>query len=326
MGTLKLGIISDIHHACPAEQARGPDYEYRGLANPLLRWSVLLYRRHIWLRDPLHQGHLLDQFLACPDPFDLVVANGDYSCDTAFVGLSDDAAFASACECIGRLRSKHAGRFRAVMGDHELGKFSLIGRHGGMRLASFRRAITGLQLEPLWTADLGRYTLLGVTSSLLALPALKEETLPEERHDWERLRREHLAAIDTELRRISGQQNQRLLLFCHDPTALPFLWRETRMPEVASRLEQTLIGHLHSPLILQASRWLKGMPELRFMGHTARRLSRALRKARDWQPFKIRLCPSLAGVELLKDGGFLTVHLDPDAASAPRFTCHRVRR
>jgi hypothetical protein len=319
-----LGILSDIHYASAAEQARGPDYEMAGIRNPLLRMLVRFYRRFIWLRDPLGQNHLLDAFLDRATQWDFVVANGDYSCDTACLGVSDDAACQSVRACLDKLRQRFGERLRANYGDHELGKVSFFGGRGGMRLASWRRARQELGLEPFWRVEAGNYVLLGVASSLVALPVFEPDTLPSERGEWERLRAEHLA----EVRRVFAglRPNQKVLLFCHDPSALPFLWRE---PEVQARLEQieqTVIGHLHSKLVLWKSRRLAGMPRLRFLGHTANRLSTALREARYWRPFNVRLCPSLAGIELLKDGGYLTATLDAEADRPARFEFHPLPR
>src|ERR1019366_1505706 len=139
MRTCTLGILSDIHYAGPAEQARGKDYELKGIANPLTRFLCHFYRHFIWLREPLHKNYLLDQFLEQAGDFDYVIANGDYSCDSAFVGLSDDAACESARLCLDKLRQRFGARLRANYGDHELGKFTLFGKRGGMRLASWRR-------------------------------------------------------------------------------------------------------------------------------------------------------------------------------------------
>ena len=103
-----------------------------------------------------------------------------------------------------------------------------------------------------------------------------------------------------------------IVLFCHDPSALPFL---RRVPEIARRLgdiRATVIGHLHSPLLLAMGRGLAGMPRLRWAGNTVRRYTAALNEARCWREFKVRLCPSPAGVQLLKDGGYLTLEFAPD--------------
>lgn len=322
--TCTLGILSDIHYASAAEQARGPSYEFVGIRNSALRRLVWCYRHFFWLRAPLSQNYLLDQFLDRAVGFDYVIANGDYSCNTASVGASDDAAAQSVRECLGRLRSAFADKLFATFGDHELGKVSFFGGRGGMRLASWHRARHELGLEPLWQLDLGNYVLVGVVSSLIALPVFEADTLPEERPEWERLREEHLRLIAGVFASLKPQQ--RVLLFCHDPTALPFLGRA---PEVAAHLPQieyTIIGHLHSSLILWKSRWLSGMPKINFLGHTAKRLSSALRDARHWRPFHVRLCPSLAGIELLKDGGYLTATLDLEARVPARIQFHPLCR
>lgn len=323
-GHCTLGILSDIHYACNAEQARGTDYETAGIHNPLLRRLVWFYRYFIWLRAPMRQNYLLDHFLQQSAGFDYVIANGDYSCNSAFVGVSDDAAAESVRECLGKLRGAFDGRFLATFGDHELGKVSFFGGQGGMRLASWHRARGELGLAPFWQMQLGQYVVLGVVSSLIALPIFEPDTLPAERPEWERLRAEHLQAINQAFDGV--KPDQRVLLFCHDPTALPFLRQQ---PAVAARLPQiecTIIGHLHSRLILWKSAWLAGMPKITFLGHTAKRLSAALRQARDWRPFHVRLCPSLAGIELLKDGGYLTADLDPEARAPLRFVFHPLAR
>jgi hypothetical protein len=323
-GTCSLGILSDIHFASAAEQARGRDYEYRDLSNPCVRLLLRMHRRFVWMREPFQQNHLLDRFIQDASGCDYVIANGDYSCNTAFVGVSDDAACQSARECLQKLRLKFNPHFLAVFGDHELGKVSFVGGRGGMRLASWHRARAELGLEPFWRLELGNYVLIGVVSSLVALPAFEADTIPEERAEWARLRAEHLAEIVRAFGALAPQQ--RVLLFCHDPTALPFLWREPMVRARLNQLEQTIIGHLHTKLVLRQARLLAGMPVLGFLGHTARRMSIALREARHWSPFKVRLCPALAGVELLKDGGYLTAELALDAQHAARFQFHALAR
>jgi hypothetical protein len=323
---VRLAILSDIHYASTAEEARGEDYEYRYLPNPFLRLIVRIYRRYYWLRYPLRQNYLLDRFLeqAVALRPDYVIANGDFAVNTAFLGLSDDAAFQSASECLDKLRTKFGPSFRATYGDHELGKLSFFGGHGGMRIESWRRARENLGMEPFWRLSLGNYLLVGVVSSLLALPVYISETLPEEREEWQRLRAAHLAEIR---QAFSGlRPEQRVLLFCHDPTALPFLWQEDCIRQKLSQFEQTIIGHLHSTLVLRQSRILAGIPRIGFLGNTARRLSTALRQAKDWQPFKVRLCPSLAGIELLKDGGFYIADVDPNAEKPVDFQFQSIPR
>jgi len=285
---------------------------------------VKLYRHFFWQRDAFAHNHLLDVFLnQVPTP-DYVVANGDYSCDSAFIGVSDPAAYASAEECLQNLRQKFPGKLSATFGDHELGKKPLGADLGGLRIASYHQARKGLGLEPFWSVELGNYVLFGVVSTLLALPVFEPEILPEERAEWEALRREHLE----EIRRAfsSLKSHQRVLLFCHDPTALPFLWREDAVRAKLPQIERTIIGHLHSPLIYFKSRVLSGMPVIHFLGHTPRRLSSALRQARQWKPFNVLLCPSLSGIQLLKDGGFYVAEIDPEARQPATFRFHRLGR
>lgn len=320
---LTVLIVSDIHYASADEQAR-PDYELRYVPGRLARCLIKNYRKFIWLYRPLHQNHLLDQFLDNAPKADLVVANGDYSVDTAFVGLSDDAALGSAQECLQKLRRRFATTFHATTGDHELGKFSMVGSRGGLRLESWRRAVGELKLKPFWRIEAGRYELFGVVSTLLALPAYEAETMAEERAEWHRLREAHLQEIRAAFDVLPA--GQKVILFCHDPTALPFLWEEESVRRRSNQIERTVIGHLHSPFIFGLSRLLAGMPPIHRMGNTIRRLSVALGRARAWRQFRPVLCPSLAGIELLKDGGYLTMEIDLEAIEPPRFFRHRIRR
>jgi hypothetical protein len=322
-GEVTVAILSDLHYAGAAERARGEDYELRIIANPLLRAVARVFRHAIWLRHPLDQAPQLDRFLAEIGPVNYVVANGDYSCDSGFVGVSDPAAGQSAQECLGKLRAKFGDRARFTIGDHELGKQALFGG-GEMRLASWHTATDILGLPPFWQVTIGRYTLMGMTSSLIALAVHQPDTLPEEWPEWLRLREAHLAEIHAAFDALPS--NQRLILFCHDPTALPFLWREESVRRRLPQIEQTLIGHLHTQLVLWKSRVLSGIPPVRFMGHSVNRMTSALHEAHHWWPFHVRLCPALSGIELLNDGGYYTMQIDPTASRPARFTFHPLPR
>lgn len=219
---------------------------------------------------------------------------------------------------------KYAPNFQATFGDHELGKLSFFGGRGGMLLASWRRAQEGLGLRPLWRSELGNYVLLGITSSLVALPVYEADTLPDERAQWQQLRAQHLAEIRAAFAAL--KPDQRVLLFCHDPTALPFLWRDDVIRGKIRQLENTIIGHLHSNLVFREARLLSGIPPIRFLGHTAKRMTTALSEGRHWKHFNVKLCPSLAGIELLKDGGYFTVELDAEARLPALFEFHRIKR
>jgi hypothetical protein len=319
--TVTLSILSDIHYAGAAEQQRGA-FSLDSIRNPARRAAIKLYRHFVWQRDAFAHNHLLDHFLDQAGASDYVIANGDYSCDSAFVGVCDPAAYASAAECLQKLRDRFPTQFAANFGDHELGKKPLGADVGGLRVASYHRACQGLGLRPFWEVTLGNYVLMGVVSTLLALPVYEPEMLPAEGLEWQELRREHL----TEIRRAFSalKPQQRVLLFCHDPSALPFLWREEAVRQKLPQVERTIIGHLHSKLIFFNSALLAGMPVINFLGHTPKRLSSALREARSWKPFKVLLCPSLSGIELLKDGGYYTAKIDPDVRQPASFRFHKL--
>jgi hypothetical protein len=95
-----------------------------------------------------------------------------------------------------------------------------------------------------------------------------------------------------------------------------------RLPQI----EQTIIGHLHTDMIFWKSRLLSGIPPVRSLGQSIHKITSALHKAREWRPFKVRLCPALAGIELLNDGGYFTVALDPTARQPAEFTFHPLPR
>ena len=320
MPTQRLLIVSDIHYASDAEKARR-GFRLAGIANPAARLLLRAFHHFVWQRDPFAHNHWLEEFFARGGEPDVVIANGDYSCDSAFVGVSDPAARASAAECLGKLRARYGTRLRAVIGDHELGKRSLGGGLGGMRRASWNHALEDLNLEPAWRMELGAYVLIGVTSSLLALDVFAGDLLAEERAEWEELRAQHWRAVREIFSRLASRQ--RVLLFCHDPSALPFLGRDAAVRAKLGQIEQTIIGHLHTPLVFWISQLLAGMPRIDFCGHTVRRFSDALNQARHWREFRVRLCPALSGIQLLKDGGFYSVLVDDTGGAPAQFTRHR---
>lgn len=316
----KLFVISDVHYASAAEKAR-TDFCNRVIRNPIRRFFTRAYRYCFWMRDPFAHNHLLDNFISAAEAADVVVANGDYSCDSGFIGVADDAAFQSAKECLDKLRARFGANFHATIGDHELGKKTLGVNLGGLRIESYHRATQELGLKRFWQVNVGSYALLGVTSTLCALPVFENEVVSHEVPTWEKFRAEHLGEIAEAFRDL--QPDQRVLLFCHDPSALPYLAALAEVHEKLSQIERTIIGHLHSDLVLWKSQFLRGMPEIRFLGHTPHRISRALRQSRCWKSFNVMLCPSPAGIQLLKDGGYCSLEL---AQRKPvRFEKHRLR-
>jgi hypothetical protein len=304
--TEKVLILSDIHYASAAERVR-VNYESEGIENPLTRLLIKIWRRCIWLRDPFAHNYLLDRFLERAGEADLVIANGDYSCDSAFIGLADAAARESAEECLGRVRGRFGERCLTVIGDHELGKSSLAGNRGGLRLESWRITTEDLKIPGAWELRIHDHVLIGVTSSLIALEVFEPDTLPDELREWRRLRAEHMQKLRAIFERVKS--GERIILFCHDPTALPFLAMEPFVQQKLSQIERTIIGHLHTPMVIWKARMLAGFPQITFLGRGIRRISRGLNRARGWKPFNVLLCPSLSGSQLLKDGGYYEMNL-----------------
>lgn len=310
----RILILSDPHYASAGERAR-KNFESEGVKNPLVRLLIRTWRYWLWLRDPFAHNYLVDRFIAEAGEADWVVANGDFSCDSAFIGLSDPAARQSAVECLGKLRAAFGEKLLTTVGDHELGKTSLAGARGGLRLASWRATLE-LGIAPVWEKRVGRFVLIGVTSTLIALDVFRSDILDEEWSEWQKLRTEHLA----EVRKLfdAVKKDERIILFCHDPTALPFLGSESWVIEKLPQLERTVIGHLHSPMVFWKSKLLAGCPPIGFCGNGVRRITRALHRARLWKPLNVLLCPSLAGAQLLKDGGYYELRLNDSGAEFVR--------
>ena len=319
---ITLAVISDIHYAGPKEQARGHEF-LQGVDD----WPTLLflkaYRRYFWLKEPFAHNHLLDRFIAENPKADFVVANGDYCCNVAYLGVRDEGTFQSAEQCLQKLRQGFGSRFWATIGDHELGKKKMGGEAGGLSLVSWQRSTQELALEPFWEFQIGHYRILGVVSTLVALPIYGSEASPDQRPAWQALADAHLAQIEQAFQ--SLQPEERVILFCHDPSALPYLYQSAVVRAKLSQIERTIIGHLHSPVLIKQSQLLSRIPPLNF-GHTSRRITTALRQFRLWKEFKYLLCPAPFGVEIAKDGGYYVVELDPTAVQPAKFIFHPFRR
>ncbi len=317
---MKLLVVSDLHFAGPQEQLRR-GHEARVMPNRLARTAAHLWRHYGWLRDPFAHNDKLGRIIAANPAPDLVIANGDFTIDSAYVGVSDDAALESAGLALSELRAAYGDRVLTTIGDHDLGKKSLFGGAGGPRWQSLLRCERELGLSRFWHREFGDYVLFGLASTPLAWPVFEAEGLADEADRWREAQAALQARIGLEFSRLSP--GARVLLFVHDPTALRFLWD---LPEVRARLrqvEQTIIGHLHTPAIWRAARLLAGMPRLNFLGVTARRLSIALNSAGCWKHFRIALCPAPTGCQTLKDGGWLTLELPPDRQPT-KLTRHRL--
>jgi hypothetical protein len=322
--TVRIAVVSDIHYAAAQERMACAHFDFhRRIKNPAARLIARAFHHFIWLRKHGAHNHLLDAFLAAAGQPDLVVANGDFCCDNGQTGVSDAAAFASAEECLGKLRRCFGDKLRATIGDHDLGKTGLFSGSGSMALASWPRVTNDLGIEPFWRWQFGNHVLLGVTSPLIALPLYKIELNSEDVPGWERLRETHLEKIRAAFAALKSPE--RVILFMHDPSALPFLWREESVRQKIPQLEHTVIGHLHTNLVLRMARVLSGFPTISFLGKGARRISAALRQANLWKPFRVRLCPALTGIQLLKDGGWLSAELNAEAPMPVRFEFHPLK-
>lgn len=315
-------VLSDIHYAGPTETRHYHGHHAPLSQNRLKEMAHSAYIRHIWIANAIGNNYLLDDFIARVQEPDYVVANGDYSCDMACIGVADDATCESAQTCLTKLRHHFGKTFVATIGDHELGKLSLYGKRGGMRVASLARAQTELGLKPFWQSQIGRYSLIGITSSLVALPAFAPDQLPQERQQWEEARRTHLAEITTFFNDLPP--DQKVVIFCHDPTALPYLCALPPIAAKAKQIEITLIGHLHSKVIFWKSKLLAGIPAIRFLGYSAHRMASALNQARLWKHFNVSFCRSLAGIQLFKDGGYCRLLLDPTGQSPIEVEDHKL--
>lgn len=320
----RIFIVSDVHYAGPREQRHGPHYEFAKVKPSLAKMAATLYRDLIWMRNPLGNNALLDEFCSHAGRADLVVANGDYTCDVSGFGVSDDEGRESVLLCLGKLSGHFGARLQVIMGDHELGKISLLGDHGGLRFNSWLRATMDCSLQPFWRVELGRYVLIGVTSTLLGLPLFRADAMEVEWPAWERLRADHLVEVRAAFE--SLQARQRVLLFCHDPSALAYLWQEDVVRAKARQIEHTVVGHLHTNLLLWKARLLAGMPPVGFLGVSVKRMTTGLNGARCWKHFNVLLCPSLAGIQLMRGGGFLVLDLDETGTRALRVERHAMRR
>lgn len=298
-----------MHYASAAEKAEGEN-ELTLIHNPFLKLLAGSFRHWFWMRNPHAHNDKLLRFLGkAPEP-DLFVACGDYSCGAGNVGVSYPAARQSVAQCLGLMRERFGYKLLPLCGDHEIGKMSLFGGKGGLRLESWRICQEELGIRRFWHRQVGPWRLMGLSSPPLVLPNVLKEILPEERETWENLRKDVLREIESHLSLVTP--DEKVILFCHDPTALPYL---AELPIVQhllgrKRITLTVVGHLHTELILKASRLLSGMPHLTCLGNSFSRMSSALKRAKIWKDFNMTLCPSLAGCQWAKDGGWLELELN----------------
>ena len=311
MRSYKIVILSDIHYASKKEQNEGEN-EIHKMRNPVLKLIAFIFRHFFWMRHPYAHNNKLFQFLTVAPDADLVVACGDFSCDSANIGASYPPVKESITDAIYFIQERFKDNFLPIHGDHDIGKMSLFGGNGGLRLESWQFLQEKLNFRPVWHRQIGSWRLIGICSTLLMLPILKKEILSGELSRWEKLRTNYLRELNTHL--LMTTSEDKIILFCHDPTALPYL---AELPSIQhllnrKRIVLTIIGHLHTEIILKISYLLAGMPHIKFLGNSVSKMSFALRQAKIWKQFNVLLCPSLSGCQWLKDGGWLELDLSED--------------
>ena len=315
----RIVVITDIHYASELERARG-DYESQTVSNPWLRFLLKQYRYFVWRRDPYGWNDYVDRFINKAGETDLVIGNGDYCCDSAFIGVADDPSLTSARQCLDKMRDAFGEKFVGIMGDHDIGKKSMFGGVGGMHLESWDRCEGELKLDAFFKFEFGNHVLIGLNSTLIGLPSNQADCFPGDANAWEVKRNAHLETLRETLGQLG--KHQRLLFFIHDPSALPHLAQLEWVREHYHRLDGTFVGHLHSELIVKMSRVLAGMPQIHGMGHTALTMSTALQKAREWRPFKVHLVPAPGGIQIYRRGGFGEIRIPMDGSGAVEFQIH----
>lgn len=309
----KFLLFGDVHYAGPAETRRGLT-ETEMATSWAQKTLVHFYRNFLWLADPIGHAHQFPQLLDSMNQMraDEAVCLGDLSMDTAFVGLSDPASMESAAELVKLVRHKLDAPTTWLMGDHEIGKTSMIGKQGGPRIASFNRWTQELEFPAWWERSIHHWRLIGVCSTLAAFPVYETEFPQSELSAWKELYQSQLSWLQQCFDSI--EPRERIILFCHDPSALGFLHA---LPEIQKKLSQiavTWVGHMHTPLVEKAASIFSGVPPITQFGTSIRRFSTALQKAAAWKDFRMRLCPSPSGSELLRDGGYFEMVLHHDAS------------
>ncbi len=290
-----------------------------------LRQGLHRVRRRLWNAHPEWREEAFLKALGHVGEFDpdWVIANGDYGGDHGGVGVSDDATFESAHGVIRAIRRRFRDRCRFVFGDHDLGKYSTLLRGGGIRLSSLERGEKRLGIPSFWHEVDEDFHLIGVNSSLFTLDQFLPEALVHEIPEWERRRTRHHEEVSQAFSSLPARA--RVLLFCHDPSALHTLSHLPAVRERLGQVERTIIGHLHSPGLLQLARLLPRKPGAwRPRYPVARIIAHGLEGVQSWAQFRPVVCPSTFGTGHHIRGGLLFIEKGSDGRL--RVRRRRVRR
>jgi hypothetical protein len=311
---MRLAVLSDFHVLGPGELEKN-DQSYQQLGadvDPVRRlWRKGLYRvrRRLWNTHPELRATAFRKAMDEVADFnpEWIIANGDYGGDTGGIGLSDEHTFESAAGVVDVLRRRFAERMRFVFGDHELGKYSTVLRDGGIRLRSLELGEQKLGIPSFWHEVDEHIHLIGINSSLFTLELFLPEALVEEIPEWRRRRDEHIALVSHAFDGLP--KNARVLLFCHDPSALAALSQVPVVIDRLSHIEMTVIGHLHAPSLLKLAnlvprarpkKWRPKYPVARIVAH-------GLEGVRSWKMFHPVVCPSTFGAGHHVHGGVLFI-------------------
>ena len=314
---MRLAVLSDFHVLGPGELLQSED-AYRQLGeglNPIRRtWRRGLYRvrRRLWNTHPELRQTAFQKAIDEIDEYnpEWIIANGDYGGDTGGIGLSDKQTFESVAGAVDMLRQRFAGRIRFIFGDHDLGKYSTVLREGGIRLQSLELGEKMLGIPSFWHEIDDEVHLIGINSSLFTLDLFLPEALTDEIPEWRRLREEHIAKVSHAFDGLPREA--RVVLFCHDPSALAALGKVPVVLDRLSHIEMTVIGHLHAPSLLKlaklvpssrAKKWRPKYPVARILAHS-------LEGVRSWKLFKPVACPSTFGAGHHMHGGVLFIEKD----------------
>jgi len=325
---MRLAVISDIHVMGPGEHERHRDQvaaigQDRRMAGRWWQKFLNSSRSRFWNWHPESRHDCFLRALTDMQSYhpDWVIANGDYGGDTHGVGLSDEATYESAAGVITLIREIFPDRCHFIFGDHDIGKYSTLLKEGGIRLASLDVGEQRLGIRSFWHEQVEEVHLIGVNSSLITLDYFLPEALTDEVPEWTRRRLEHEEKVRGAF--ASLPRKARVILFCHDPSALGVLGH---LPEIRARLpaiELTVLGHLHEPRLLRLVQRLPRLPEWKPRYPVARIIAEGIRNARSWMDFKPVVCPSPFGTGHHITGGLL--YVEKNAAGKIIARRHRVK-
>lgn len=323
---MRLAVISDIHVLGPGEYEKDRDVEANlGAGRGPLRtaWRHFLHgaRRRFWNWRPESRRSCFFKALADIQAYhpDWLIANGDYAGDAGGVGLSDEATYESAAGVITLIREIFPDRCHFIFGDHDIGKYSTAMQQGGIRLASLDLGEKRLGIRSFWHEELEHFQLIGINSSLITLDHFLPEALTEEIPEWENRRQAHHAQLLETFDQLDP--TARVVLFCHDPSALGVLIEEPLIAAKRHQIELTVLGHLHEPRLLTLVQRMPRLPNWKPRYPVARIISEGIRNAKTWSLFNPVVCPSPFGTGNHLSGGLLFIEKDKD----DRLITHRHR-